>query len=202
MLSRTQVINGALQIISANLIADPNENSESARQAKAVYDQIVAAEIEAHAWFFAKKQVSLPQSGDVPLFKYARAYTLPADFIRLVELDGRWMFSTFREYDANPRPTYEMNGRALYTDIAAPLLLGYLSRDVVSDPAKWTPLFANVASAALAVRLAMPLTKSEGMVSLAEKIYQKELLRARRANAIQMPPAQVPDGSWMLARIY
>jgi hypothetical protein len=34
MLSRTQVINNGLRLISANLIADPDEDTESARQAK------------------------------------------------------------------------------------------------------------------------------------------------------------------------
>ncbi len=57
-------------------------------------------------------------------------------------------------------------------------------------------------SAALAVALAMPLTKSEGMVSLAEKLYQKELARAKKSNAIQMPPQNMPDNSWITARLY
>ena len=59
-----------------------------------------------------------------------------------------------------------------------------------------------IVSAAIAIRLAMPLTKSEGMVSLASKIYGSELTRAKRSNAIQMPPAQIPDGSWITARVY
>lgn len=200
MLSRTQVINGGLQIIAANLIADPDEDTESARQAKAVYEQIVGAEIEAHAWYFAKKQASLPMNADAPAFKFKNAYNLPPDFARLVEMNDRWVFSVMRYVDSNPIPPYEMFGRAIYTDIDAPLKIAYLSNAVVADPTLWPALFGNVASAALAVRLAMPLTKSEGMVSLAEKVYQKEVLRARRANAIQMPPADTPDGSWMTAR--
>lgn len=200
MLSRTQVINGGLQIISANLIADPDEDTESARQAKAVYDQIVGAEIEAHAWYFAKKQASLPANADSPAFKFKQAYNLPADFARLVEFNDNWVFSVMRYIDSNPVPPFELFGRAIFTDVEAPLKIAYLSNAVVADPTLWPALFGNVASAALAVRLAMPLTKSEGMVSLAEKIYQKELIRARRSNAIQMPPAYAPDSSWMTAR--
>ena len=63
-------------------------------------------------------------------------------------------------------------------------------------------LTAGVVSAALAIRLAMPLTKSEGMVTLATNIYKNELFRAKKANAIQMPPQQIPDGSWIMARFY
>lgn len=201
MLSRTQVINNGLRIISANLIADPDEDTESARQAKEVYDQIVRSELENHAWFFAKAQTALPENADAPLFKFNHAYNLPADFVRLVELDGKWVFSVVRHVDVNPVPVYELHGRAILTDLTAPLNIAYL-RDVSSDPTVWTPLFGNAVSAALAVALAMPLTKSEGMVSLAEKVYQKELARAKKSNAIQMPPQNMPDNSWITARLY
>lgn len=201
MLSRTQVINNGLRIISANLVADPDEDTESARQAKAVYDQVVRSELEAHAWYFAKQQVALPEHADAPLFKFGHSYGLPSDFIRLAELDGRWVFSAIRHVDVNPVPLYEMHGRAIFTDLTAPLNISYL-RDVSGDPTVWSPSFSNVVSAALAVVLAMPLTKSEGMVSLAEKLYQKELRRAKQANAIQMPPQNMPDNSWITARLY
>lgn len=201
MLSRTQVINNGLRIVSANLIADPDEDTESARQAKAVYDQIVRSELENHAWFFAKTQTALPANAGAPLFKFNHAYNLPADFVRLVELDGKWVFSAVRHIDVNPVPVYELHGRAILTDLTAPLNIAYL-RDVSSDPTAWTPLFGNAVSAALAVALAMPLTKSEGMVALAEKLYQKELARAKKSNAIQMPPQNMPDNSWITARLY
>ncbi len=201
MLSRTQVINNGLRLISANLIADPDEDTESARQAKGVYDQVVRGELEAHPWFFAKAQAALPENATAPLFKFGHAYNLPADFVRLVELDGRWAFQSIRHVDVNPVPLYELHGRAIFTDLAAPLNITYL-RDMTSEPAEWAPLFGSTVSAALAVVLAMPLTKSEGMVSLAEKLYEKELMRAKRANAIQMPPQNLPDNSWVTARLY
>lgn len=200
MLSRTQVINNGLRLISANLIADPDEDTESARQAKGVYDQIVRSELEAHAWYFAKTQAAIPERAIAPLFKFAHAYTLPADFVRLVELDGRWMFSAIREVDANPVPLHEIHGRAIFTDLTAPLNIAYL-RDLSGDPTLWSPLFANVVSTALAVALAMTLTKSEGMVALVERMYQKEVKRAKQSNAIQMPPQNIPDNSWVLARL-
>jgi hypothetical protein len=200
-LSRTQVINDGLRHISANLIADPDEDTESARQAKGVYEQVVRSELEAYAWFFAKAQASLPQNAEQPLFRFARAFNLPSNFIRLVELEQRWVFNVIRYIDVDPIPPYEIQGRAILTDLAAPLKISYL-KDVTNDPTTWTPLFANVVSAALAIRLAMPLTKSEGMVTLATNIYKNELFRAKKANAIQMPPQQIPDGSWIMARFY
>lgn len=201
MLSRTQVINNGLRAISANLIADPDEDTESARQAKGAYDQVVRVQLQLYAWTFAKRQAALPQRAEPPTYKYARAFTLPADFIRLVEFDGRSLFATARHVDTEAKPLYDIVGRAIFTDMAAPLRITYL-RDVSGDPTTWDPAFADVVSMALAVALAMPLTKSEGTVSLAEKLYQKAVRDAKRTNAIQLPPQERPDSSWVTARIY
>jgi hypothetical protein len=200
MASRTDVINIALQAVSANQIADPDEDTESARQTKLVYDQCVREELESHAWFFAKTQASLPANFAAPAFKYAVAYNLPPDFIRLVELDDKWVFSVLRGVDTAPVPFYEMNGRSILTDITAPLKITYI-RDVVNETATWSPLFISAVALALATKVAMPLTKSEGMVALMDKRYREAVSRARRANAIQQPPAHMPDGSWMVARL-
>lgn len=201
MLSRTQVINNGLQIIGAERIDDPNESSESARQAASVYDQTVREELSKQAWFFAKKQIRLPAAADVPTFRFGRAFTLPPDFIRLVELENRWVFNVLRYVDTNPTPAYEIQGRTLLSNGSAPLGIAYIA-DVSDDPTIWSPMFAAVVSAALALKLAVPLTKSEGMVSLANKRYEKEVREARRVNAIQQPPAQIPDGSWITARVF
>lgn len=199
MLDRTQVINNGLQIIGADRISDPNEASESARQAASVYDQTVREEIQKQAWLFAKAQIRLPASATAPTFRFARAFTLPADFIRLVELEDRWVFSVARGVDTDPVPPYEIQGRAVFTDLGAPLGITYL-RDVSADPMVWSPMFSAVVSAALALKLAMTLTKSDGMVSLANKRYLQDLKEAKRTNAIQLPPQQIPDGSWIAAR--
>jgi hypothetical protein len=121
--------------------------------------------------------------------------------VRLIELDDRWVFSVIRYIDTNPTPMYELHGQSILTNLDAPLNITYI-RDVTNEPTTWTPLFGNAVSAALAIRLAMALTKSEGMVARAEKTYLGEITRAKRANAIQMPPQNIPDASWLTARFY
>ena len=199
MLSRTQVINNALQMLGADQISDPSEQSESARQSSMVYDQCVREELMKQAWSFAKAQVRLPVSADAPTFRFARAFVLPADFIRLVELENRWVFSVQRTVDTNPIPAFERQGRTIFTDLGAPLGITYI-RDLSDDPTLWDPMFSAVVSSALALKLAMTLTKSEGTVSLVNKRYQQELKEAKRGNAIQLPPQLMPDGSWLTAR--
>ena len=201
-LSRTQVINRALQLIAADTISDPDEDTTSARTAKLEYDAVVRAELSAYPWYFAKKQAQIAQDADAPLFKYAYAFTLPTDFMRLVELEDRWVFSVDRAtQDTNPIPPYEMQGRSLLTDMTAPLRIGYV-RDLTDEPTLWHPLFEEVVVAALAAALANPLAKSMSTVEAMLKLRRLKGTEARRVNAIQQPPKHIPDGSWMVARIY
>jgi hypothetical protein len=201
-LSRTQVINRALQLIAADTISDPDEDSASARAAKLEYDAIVRAQLSAYPWYFAKAQTQLAADADAPLFKFARSFTLPTDFLRLVELENRWVFTIDRQVaDVNPLPPYEMQGRAILTDFAAPLRIGYL-RDVSEDTTSWHPLFEEVIVASLAMVLANPLAKSTTQVELAARMKRANIAEARRVNAIQRAPEYMPDGSWMVARIY
>jgi hypothetical protein len=201
-LSRTQVINRALQLIAADTISDPDENSASARAAKLEYDAVVRSELSAYPWSFAKTQTALAVNADAPLFKYAYAYTVPTDFLRLVELENRWVFTINREgIDTNPVPPYALEGRSILTDLPAPLGIGYL-RDVTDETTIWHPLFEDCVVASLAVVLANPLAKSTGLVEMAMKMRQGKIREARRVNAIQQPPAHLPDGSWLVARLY
>ena len=201
-LSRTQVINRALQLIAADTISDPDEDTTSARTAKLEYDAVVRAELSAYPWYFAKKQALLAREADAPLFKFGLSYTLPTDFLRLVELENRWVFSIDRRtQDTNPIPPYELQGRSLLTDIAAPMRIGYI-RDVVDEPTIWHPLFEEVVVTSLAAVLANPLAKSMTQVDFLAKMRRGKINEARRVNAIQQPPEHIPDGSWMVARIY
>ncbi len=201
-LSRTQVINRALQLIAADTISDPDESSASARAAKLEYDAVVRAELAAYPWYFAKTQAQLAQNADAPLFKFARGFTLPPDFLRLVELENRWVFTIDRPVaDVNPLPPYELQGRSLLTDFAAPLKISYL-RDVADETTIWHPLFEEVVVVALAMVLANPLAKSTTQVEMMARLKRARVNEARRVNAIQRPPDHAPDGAWMVSRIY
>jgi len=201
-LSRTQVINRALQLIAADTINDPDEDSASARAAKVEYDATVRGELSAYPWAFAKEQVQMAADADAPLFKFAFSYTLPTDFLRLVELADRWVFAVDRRVQSTyPLPPYELQGRALLTDLVAPLKIGYI-RDVTSEPTVWHPLFEDCVVLSLATALANPLAKSMGQVEQMARARQRKVNEARRVNAIQRAPEHMPDGSWMVARLY
>lgn len=199
MTTRTDIMNMALSAVAANNISSPDDESPTARQCKLYYEQIVGEELQKHAWSFAKAQASVAADFAAPAFRYARQFTMPDDFLRLVELEQSWVFDIIRGADTDAFPTYELQGNRLLTDLGSPLGFTYI-RKSVDEPAMWPPLFVSVVAGALARRIAFVLTKSDGAVKMADAFYQDAVRAARRSNAIQHPPRVSPDGSWTVGR--
>lgn len=199
-LSRVQVLNDALRIVGANLITNPGETSESARQSNAVFDRIVAQELASNAWYFAKQQVSLPADSDAPVYKFAYKYQTPGDFIRLIEIEGMWCFNpAVQQPSGSTNLLYEMQGTKILTNFGSPLNLTYL-KNLGEDTSAWPAYFSTVVSAAIAIEVAEPLTKSSDKVETASRAYKKAISNCARINAIQKAPEKQPDNSWVMAR--
>lgn len=194
------VANMALQAVAVDPISDVDEESEQARQIKLCIIPEIRTQLESYPWSFAKKSAQLSALGDAPLFRFARAFQLPGDFLRLIEFEDNWVFLPMQyDVDVEARPPYEIMERTIHTDLEAPLGITYIA-DCAETPGLWSPSFVNVAAMAVAVRVAYTLTKSDGAVKLAKALYDDAVKTARRNNAIQRPPMQRPDSSWLIAR--
>ena len=53
------------------------------------------------------------------------------------------------------------------------------------DPDDWSAAFTEVLVAALAVKIAHPLTHKTGMIEIAQRAYDRALEEARRVNALE-----------------
>lgn len=198
-LSRTDVANNALRVIAAQHVTDYDEDTESARQVRGCYEQVVRGQLERYPWFFAKKRTQAAANATAPAWKYAYAYTMPSDFLKLVELEDSWVFDLSFTLASEAIPAYEMVGRTVETDMTAPLKFTYI-RDLSADPTLWSPLFADAVAAALAIELAPPLSKSDSAVERAVKKHREAIMAARRSAAIQSPPQRLADDTWLTAR--
>jgi len=200
-LSRVQVLNDALRIIGSPLITNPDSASEGARQSNGVFDRIVAQELSQNAWYFAKVQASLPADADAPLYKFARKFQLPGDFVRLIEIEGMWVFSSYHQPGSRVQELFEAQGSKLLTNFGAPLNITYL-RNSGDDTSQWPAYFSTVVSAAIAKEIAEPLTKSAENTQVAERAYKTAISNCARINAIQKAPVQAQDDSWITSRFF
>ena len=72
--------------------------------------------------------------------------------------------------------------------------------DVTNAPDTWDALFCEVFALALARAAAPTLVKSEARIKTLREDYQQAVFDAKRANAIELPPREKNDASWITSR--
>jgi hypothetical protein len=199
MASRTDIINRAMIKLGAPTIADPNEDSEQALKAKAVFDSLIRAELRAQAWSFAIKRTQLAALAAAPEYEWTYAYQLPSDFVRIVQVSDYWPFAAVREATDNSAVPYVIEGQQILTNFAAPLRLRYV-HDAGDDPNSWDAYFVEAFANRLAIELCETLTKSATKKQTLDRDYARALREAKRLNAIELPPIPIPDNSWITGR--
>lgn len=191
MASNVEIANRALGELAGNKIADLQEDSPEARKINRVFALVRDGLLRQHRWNFAIKRASLPAETSVPVWGFARSYPLPTDCLRLIELDGAPAYKLERSPAGG--------GRAVVTDAAAPLKIRYVAR--IEDPNEFDPAFAELFAARLAQELCYDITGSNARQAELKDWAKAALSEARRLNAIELPPEELPDeGNWLAAR--
>lgn len=193
MASQVQICNAALTKLGAARITDLLEDSRNARTMAAIYDDKRDAELAAHPWSFAITRASLPALSAAPAFGWARAFPLPADCLKLVEVGEQFMMY------ADLVPTFQIEGRSILTDEGSPLRIRYLYR--VTNPGLHSPLFNEALACRLAAEAAETITQNSTKRDQAWAEHKRAIVEARRANAIEQPPQGTPETSWTRAMV-
>lgn len=201
MSNKTEVINRALIKIGANTIASPDEASEQARKALLVFETVAQNELRRQAWSFAKKRATLaPLAVSTGGDDFGTSFNLPSDCLRLVSLNGNWVFTSIREITSDPVPSYAIEGRTLQTNDSTAKIV-YVA-DVSGDVSLWDATFVEAMACRLATEIVQSITKNMSLKQSLKQDYVEALKEAKRTNAIELPPQAIPDDSWVLARAW
>lgn len=183
-LSKTDIANQALGRIGAQRIMDLDDvDSKSARICKNVFEATVREVGRSAEWNCLKKRARIGRLTDAPEFGWAYQYQLPADFLRMVKLNGT-------RADNDPGDEWEVEGRKLLTDAeeAKIQFIGYKD-----DPNEYDALFTNAVVVLLASKIAVPLRQDGGdMANALLSEYQR----------IALPQARTKDGGERKRRRY
>jgi len=175
MTTETDIANLALAVLDEAPITLISDDNTAARLANRHFAQTRKAELAKHEWAFALASDSVTGSdtgtGDGTL---DWSYTIPSNVLRITAIT----------YDGEPRGipiNWRQKGTVILSDQEGPLKL--LTVKDVTDPTLWSPLFTEVFVAALAIKMALPLTHKSGMIDVAKAAYQTAITEATRANA-------------------
>lgn len=189
MASETEICNRALQKVGAKRITSLSQDSHSARACNVAYATCRDAELRAHPWSFAIARATLAADATAPDWGRGYSFQLPTDFLR--------MHQPYAE-DNTYQLDYVIEGQKILTDQPAPLYLRYISQ--VTDPNRMDVLFREAVAARLAVEVCEELTQSNTKLQNLTAAYGAIISEARRTNAIEKPPQEALEDSWITAR--
>jgi hypothetical protein len=168
MADETSICNLALAKLGVSPIMALTDDSKQAQFCSRFYAQTRDEVLQSHRWNFSMKREVLNRLATPPLFGWQYAYQLPADCLRVIQLNG---------YE--PKDRYGLfsveRGQLLTDDEVAEIR--YIAR--VEDGSFYHPLFVHALATMLASRLAGPLTGSRNVPQ--ELLQEYEAITGPRA---------------------
>lgn len=190
MASTVDICNRALQKLGAKRITSITEDSVNARACNVAFEPVKLKLLRSHTWNFSKKRVQLAADATEPVFGYDYAYSLPADYVKLLPPDPE---SNVNDLD------WQIEGKKILTNDAAPIDVRYIYN--VSDANEMDALFRELLATELAFELCEELTQSNTKKEGLREDKRDILSEARRNNAIEQPVShEPPEGTWLTAR--
>ena len=187
MASETLIANRAMDKLGASRITSLSEDSHEGRACSGVFEILRDAELRSHPWSFATKRAQLAADSVKPSFGKANYFTLPSDFLKLIESD----------VNLNSEDRI-IEGRKIATDESGPLNIRYTAR--ITDVGLMDPLFVEMLACMIALELCETLTQSNSKKESIREDYKNAMIKAKKANAFERPPMQPPEDEWLTIR--
>jgi hypothetical protein len=200
MASTVDIANSALTKLGESRITSLTDNVKGAREINAVFTLRRDKLLRTFNWSFAMERTTLPALVDTPSWGYSYLYQLPSDCLRVVLVDDIWVIPGLSNYMGGPdEEPFRIVGRKIETDIGAPLKIRYVKRE--TDASQFDACFVEVFAADLAHACCEAITQSNTKKAGLKDDLRTEIMEAIRANAIELPPQQIPDDSWIMSRL-
>ena len=181
MNTNTDLANRALAHIGEMRISDIDDaENKAARVCKGCIHQVIDEVLREHRWNCAIKRVALSQLALAPEHGFARAFQLPGDFLRLLEVNGE-QFGESDEF-------FEIEEGARLLTNADKVEIRYVRRIPVVE---FDPLLAKAVSAALAAEICVPLNLNLQMQAQLEGLKARAVSKAQRIDAIEVGSREV-----------
>ena len=199
MASQVEIANRALTKLGAARIISFGDDNKQARAIQSMYNIVRDAELRSHLWSFSVRRVEIPALSTTPGWGFDLEYNLPADYLRLLQVDEFYVGPDMSDYRNGSTAQYMLEDRKILTNFPAPLKIRYQAR--VTDSTQYDATFVEALASRLAMELAQDLTQSSGNKQLADEDYKRAIKTAIRCNAIEQQHQDMPDDTWAFSRL-
>jgi len=191
--SKVSIANRALTKLGEERILLLSDDTKPARTLNAMFDDVRDAELRRHRWRFAIARTSLSALVEAPAWGYTRQFPLPSDYLSLVQVGEVYVRAS-----SKGQASWSVEGGRILTNMEAPLKIRYVAR--VDNYGLYDPLFVEVLACKLALESCETLTQSNTKYQSVAEAYTFAVREAVRQSAIENPPDELPDGSWLDSR--
>jgi len=189
MTTNTDLANRALAHIGDMPISDINDvENKAARTCNAFVQAVIDETLREHRWNCAISRATLSELSTPPKFGFSHAFQLPADFLRLLEVNGE-------QFDGSDEYFEIEEGKRLLT-YGSTAQIRYIKRIGVSE---FDPLLAKAVAAALAAEICIPLSRDTQMQAQLEVLKRRAIMRAQQIDAIEVGSREVRPMARLLA---
>lgn len=200
MASSVDIANSALTKLGEDRIMSLTDNVKAAREINAVFELRRDKLLRTYGWSFAMKRASLPALDEAPAWGYAYAYQKPSDCLRFVQVNDYFCIPSLSDYKAGvDTEPYRIEGQTIATNFSAPLKVRYIRR--VTNSGEFDACFIEAFAADLAFECCEAITQSNTKKESLREDRRTAILDAIRSNAIELPPQDVQDDSWIMSRL-
>lgn len=197
-LTKIDICNHALLKVGADTIASLDTAQavdegtiRSAKLCNIFFDQSLEETLRMYPWNSCTKRATLSQLTDAPVFKYAYAYQLPNDCVRVINV-----YDNKNAYDTNLE--YVIEGRQVLTNAKNTFLRYVATPDTVTI---LDPLAASALICVLASKLCTPLQLDNKMQQqLLGELETIILPQARSIDTFENKSWQSEDSEWIQSR--
>jgi hypothetical protein len=196
--SITGIANAALLKLGDELLISIDDGSKRAESIKTIFQSQYEQLLRMHPWNFATKRILLPADVEVPAYDWQRQFTLPTDFVRLIEVrDGRTPpFNV--PYVTGDEILYEFEGRKILTNLLAPLKISYIYLAPIS---LMDASFEDLLACSIAYELAETISRSNPKKTALGEECKSSLAMAKKIDTLEGPARPMPDTGWVFANL-
>ena len=196
-ITKTSICNSALIKVGAERIASIDDANKRARLCKEQYEKIRNDLLQSHPWNFATTQKTLALLATyTPKFEYENAFVIPSDVLRIINTSlntGHHIGERHWNVEIDPAT----NSKLLLCNESA-VSIRYL-KDI--DEPYFTPAFAELLAAKIAVDLSYSLTQSAKHTALLQQQFDQKIKDVRSFDSMEGSVRVVDADDWLLARL-
>ena len=199
MPSLVDVCNRAISKVGGQPITALTDAKTAARAVNRCYEVTRDKLLRENNWNFAIKRAQIATDVATPTWGYDYQYSLPADCIRVISVDGYTGVNEALGQSGTQEPDYAIEGQKILLSDDGPIKIRYVAR--IDDPNEMDEQFQECWAAYMSVEICEEITQSHTKKQQLIQEYMQLLREAKRGDGIETPGEAIVESDWLNARV-